>query len=285
MKRTAILRTIFFLTILCNPARPASAAKVAVVLSDEQPSTREALRGVRLVLPNARALALTATGSDLEGVGVVVALGAQAASQNYPGGPKLVAAMVMDPSLALPEGSVLVSSLPDAFSLLATIRGLSNGLEALAVLAPQGQYLPYVRYLEAAGKVTGVKIVLETADSPPDLVSALRGLKGKVQAVWLAPTPMLLDQKNFKFVADFCRNTGVGLFAPVPELAGAGALAGVAPSPVDLGRAAGAAAKDLAAGKSVNKSVNVDQSKVMISVKLAAAMGLKVSARDGLLVP
>ncbi|HXC64569.1 MAG TPA: ABC transporter substrate binding protein, partial [bacterium] len=176
-------------------------------------------------------------------------------------------------------------SLPDAFSLLATIRGLSNGLEALAVLAPQGQYLPYVRYLEAAGKVTGVKIVLETADSPPDLVSALRGLKGKVQAVWLAPTPMLLDQKNFKFVADFCRNTGVGLFAPVPELAGAGALAGVAPSPVDLGRAAGAAAKDLAAGKSVNKSVNVDQSKVMISVKLAAAMGLKVSARDGLLVP
>ncbi|HXB98603.1 MAG TPA: hypothetical protein VNZ54_11165, partial [bacterium] len=127
-------------------------------MSDEQPSTREALRGVRLVLPNARALALTATGSDLEGVGVVVALGAQAASQNYPGGPKLVAAMVMDPSLALPEGSVLVTSLPDAFSLLATIRGLSNGLEALAVLAPQGQYLPYVRYLEAAGKVTGVKI-------------------------------------------------------------------------------------------------------------------------------
>jgi hypothetical protein len=284
MKRAAMIRTILLGLWLAN-SQPAAAAAVAIVMSDQSPSAREALKGAHQVLPNAPVLALTATASEFNGVGVVVALGAQAAGQAYPGGPKLVAALVMDPTLALPRGSVLISPLPDAFSLLATIRGLSANLQVLAVLAPSGQYQAYVHYLEAAGKVTGVKILLKTADSPSDLVSALRELKGKAQALWLAPAPMLLEQKNFTFVADYCGNTGIGLFAPVPELAGAGALAGVAPSALDLGRAAAASAKDLAEGKSVSKSVNVDQSTVMINRRLAAAMGLKVTSRDGILLP
>jgi hypothetical protein len=284
MKRAAVLWTLFFGIISVSP-RPVLASKVVVVLSDEQPATREALRGVRAVLPNAQTLALTATSGDLDGVGVVVALGAQAAGQAYPGAPKMVAALVMDPALALPSGAVQVSSLPDAFSLLATIRGLSADLRVLAVLAPSGLYDAYVHYLEAAGKVTGVKILLEKADSQSDLVADLRQIKGKAQALWLAPAPLLLEQKNFQFVAEFCRNTRIGLFAPVPELAGAGALAGVAPGALDLGRAAGSAAKDLAAGKAVNKLLSVDQCTVMISAKLAAALGLKVGPRDGQLLP
>lgn len=286
MKPAAIVRTIFCWLLLWSvTVRPACAATIAVVLSDAQPSTLDALRGVRQIVPSARALALTATASDLKDCGVVVALGPRAAGQAYPGGPKLVAALVMDPSLVLPGDSVLVSSLPDAFSLLSTVRGLTADLQVLAVLAPSGLYQSYVHYLEAAGKVTGVRIMPRSADSQSDLVAALRGMKGKAQALWLAPAPLLLDQRNFQFVAEFCRGTGIGLFAPVPELAEAGALAGIAPSALDLGRAAGSAAKDLAAGKSVNRTLSVDQSKVMISARVAAALGLKVSSRDGELLP
>ena len=286
MKHVSVLRSMPVLICLAAVmARHASASAVAVVLSDDQPATQEALRGVLEVLPNARALALAEAGAGLAGAGVVVTLGQRASGQRYDGAARMVAALVMDPGLELPAGSAQVSPLPDAFSLMATVRGLAPELQVLGVLTGSGQYQPYVHYLEAAGKVTGVRILAKSVDSAPDLVSALRGMQGKAQALWLAPTPLLLGQKNFQFVSDYCRSTKLPLIAPVPELAGAGALAGVAPSAHDQGRAAGLAAKDLAAGKPVERSINVEQNKVIISAKVAASLGLKVGPRDGEIVP
>jgi hypothetical protein len=283
MKRVSIAR-IFLMLVLAWAAGPLAGARVAVVLSDGLPPTQEAWRAVHDVLPNAEAMALTETSGRLGGVGVVVALGSPAISQPYPPSAKLVAALFMDPDLPMPGGTVQVSSLPDAFLFLGKIRDLVPALTTLAVFSAPGLYQPYIHYLEAAGKVTGTKILVRNVESQSDLVGALRGLQGKAEALWLAPLPLLLDQKNFQFVSDYCRSTKLGLIAPVPELAGAGALAGMAPSVHDLGRAAGLAAKDLAAGKQGARSVNADGIKVTINATVAAALGLKVGPADGQII-
>jgi|GEM_PF-2270086 hypothetical protein len=284
MKRLFTTR-IFWILFIAVFAEPLAGAKVAVVLSDDRPATREAWRAVQEVLPNAEALALTGTSGHMGGVAVVVALGSPAIVQPYPSSAKMVAALFMDPDLPMPEGAVQVSSLPDAFLFLGKIHDLVPTLATLAVFTGSGVYQPYIHYLEAAGRVTGTKILVRNVESPSDLVGALRGLQGKAEALWLAPLPLLLDQKNFQFASDYCRNTKLALIAPVPELAGAGALAGMAPSVHDLGRAAGLVAKDLAAGKSGARSVNADGIKVTINATVAAALGLKVGPADGQIVP
>ena len=284
MKRISIAR-IFWILSLAALARPLACAKVAVVLSDDRPSTYEAWRAVHEVLPSAEAMALTETSGRLAGVGVIVALGSPAIVQPYPSSSKMVAALSMDPSLPMPEGAVQVSSLPDAFLFLGKVHDLVPALTTLAVFTGPGLYQPYIHYLEAAAKVTGTRILVKNVESPSGLVGALRGLQGKAEALWLAPLPLLLDQKNFQFVSDYCRSTKLALIAPVPELAGAGALAGMAPSVQDLGRAAGMAAKDLAAGKAGARSVNADGIKVTINATVAAALGLKVGPADGQIIP
>jgi ABC-type uncharacterized transport system substrate-binding protein len=284
MKRAFTPRIILPLLVFVL-ARPLVCAKVAVVLSDDQPATREAWQAVHQIVPEAQSMALTATSGRLDGIAVIVALGPSAITQAFPASAKLVAALSVDPGLAVPNGTVQVSSLPDAFLFIGKVHDLVPKLQTLAVFTGSGLFQAYIHYLEAAGKVTGVKILVRDVDSPSDVVGALRALPGKAEALWLAPSAVLLGQKNFQFISNYCRNTSVALIAPVPELAGAGALAGVAPSAQDLGRAAGQAAKDLAAGKSVGHTVNADGIRTIINGGVATALGLKVSATDGEIIP
>jgi hypothetical protein len=284
-RRPTAVRLLLLLPLLALAPLPAlTASRIAVVLSDGQDPGREALRGVREVLPDAEPLGLQDALGALEGVGVVVALGPQAAGLAYPPAVSVVAALVGDAG-PRPASGVRVSPLPDAFFLMSKIHDLVPGVSTLAIFTGAGHYQPYVRYLGAAGRVTGTKILLRTADAPADVVTALRSLPGQAQALWLAPEPQLLGQESFRLIAQYCLANKVALIAPVPELAGAGALAGVAPAPHDLGRAAGLAALALAAGKATGSSVDAELSRVLINPATAAALGLKADARDGELLP
>lgn len=268
------------LLLLLAAAVQAAQARIVLVV-DGQAAGQEAAEGARTVAPGAEILALGEGKPALEGAPVVVAFGETAAQADYAGASGLVVALVNDPELKLGRSAVRVSSLPDAFQLMSTAHDLTPKLDALAVLCGRGHYQAFLKYLRAAGTVTGTKILLHEVSDAAGLVAALKDLPGKADAVWFAPEALLLKQENFKLAADFCRINRVALIAPAPVLARTGALAGVAPSFRDIGAAAGKAALSLAAGKDPGTTVMTGHCAVLINRGVAQSLGVKISPKMG----
>lgn len=274
--------SLFALIVCVWPA--VARAGVVVVQSDQMDASQAALKGVRAVVPGARAVPWS---QEMAGVGprdVVVAVGEKALRTEYPAGASLVALLINDPELKLARPFVRVSPLPDAFFLMAKIRDLVPGLSSVAVFTMGDHFKAYVKYLGAAGFVTNTTVLSKSVNQEDELLSALKALPGRAQALWLSPDSILLDLNNFKLISVFCRANKIALIAPVALLARAGALAGVAPSALDQGQAAGKAAAGLAAGTFKANSIVSDQCEVLINPATARALGLKADPRDGTLL-
>ena len=275
--------TLFFAAALCAAACSLP-SRVVVVQDDEQDSFKEALSGVKDLIPDVRSVLVK---DGIAGIGagdVVVALGDQSAQADYPASTRVVAALLADPEQKIARAGSRVSSLPDAFCLMSKIHDLVPNLGTLAVFNTQDHFKSYIKYLGAAGFVTTTKVVSYPVNSPTDLITALRALPGQAQALWLTPETALLDLERFRLISSYCLANKIALIAPVTVLANSGALAGVSPRFRDLGRAAAQTATDLANGKTAGPTVSTEKCEAFINVDTAKALGFKVDSRDGTLV-
>jgi ABC-type uncharacterized transport system substrate-binding protein len=280
-------RLALFALVLSLPlsAIPAYSSEVVLVRDPAQDTQSEAVEGVKDILPQVAVHTLQEGAGPLSSGDVVLALGDQAAQAQDSTSASLICALLTDPDLKISRSCVRVSPLPDAFFLMSKIRDLVPNLKTLAAFNSHGHYKAYIKYLNGAGFVMSISVVGQGVDSANDLLGALRSLPGKAQALWLTPEPELLKTENFKLIAAFCSANRIALIAPVAVLAKTGALAGIAPDMRELGRAAGQAAKDLAAGKSVGATVTSQKCEVLVSAGTAAALNIKLDAGSGTLVP
>jgi hypothetical protein len=260
-------------------------AKVVIVLGEDQDSSSETMTGIKDVVPAASTIHLKDGLSGIAASDVVVALGDEAAHADYPAGVPLVVALVLDPDQKIGRPCVRVSPLPDGFVLMGKIHDLVPALSTLAVFNVKDHDRDYIKYLGAAGAISTIKVSTRSIGSLPDLVSGLRAIHGRAEALWLTPESSLLRQDSFKVISDFCLANKIALIAPVAILAKVGALAGVAPSFRDQGREAGKAALILQAGKPGPQEVSSSKCETMISAGTAQALGLKPSASDGEIIP
>jgi hypothetical protein len=260
-------------------------SQVVVVLSEDQDSNTEAMAGIRDVVPAASTVHLKDGLNGITAGDVVVALGDEAAHADYPAGVPLVVALVLDPDQKISRPCVRVSPLPDGFVLMGKIHDLVPTLSTLAVFNVKDHDRDYIKYLGAAGAISTVKVSARSIGSLPDLVSGLRAIHGRAEALWLTPESSLLRQDSFKVISDFCMANKIALIAPVAILAKVGALAGVAPSFRDQGREAGKAALALQSGKPGPLTVSSSKCETLINGGVATALGLKPSASDGEIIP
>ena len=253
-------------------------ASIMVILSSDSPIYQEALDGIKQSAPTARSVVMDAHHADIGGAQVVVSVGDAAAMLELPSGVKRVAAMVAD-FHTKPEGRpVNVEMLPDVFSLISLIGDLCPKLETLAVFSVGDHYQSYLEYLSTNAKIANDKVKIWRLESNADLVEALKSLPGKAQALWVVPDALFVSPVNFKLISDFCLASKIALIAPSPLLAPAGALAGLAPSPMEIGRAAGSAAQKLDEGKNPGLNVHPDKSESKVNLQVAQALGLRVPA-------
>lgn len=270
------------LLLLCLAFPIRTFARVVVVPSDSQSAGMQAaVRALQGVVPSASSVALKDLTPASLGTAVAVALGDSAARADYPSSARLVVALVYDPALRPGRDHVRVSMLPDAFFLLGKIRDIIPRLDRLGALVSPGAYKDYLKYLTAAGKITGSKLQAREVSDAAGLVEAMRGFAGNVDALWVAPDPAFIAPDRFKLISEFCLANKIALFAPVSVLARAGALAAIAPSDAEAGKAAGEAARDLEAGKAVDKLIQLDRCEVLINGAVAKALGYTVPARAG----
>jgi hypothetical protein len=246
------------------------AAEVVAVLSGNSGPYKEALEGLKAVVGDVSAVTLPEE-PDLNGAKVVVTFGSEAALRSYHGLP-MVAALLPDPKVKLKHGGGLtrVGLAPAPGVLLAKVRALQSDANTLAALDPSGSYSEYLALLKTAG----MNVIVKKVDSEADLATKLPALKGAAQALWVPPDPMFMNPKTFGLIAQFCRNIGVGMYAPVAGLAKAGALAGLAPSFKAQGRAAGVAAQSYVAGAAPGEWVYSDKTDFIANKAVAHALGI-----------
>lgn len=252
------------------------AAGVVAVLSGDSAPYKEALEGLKSVVPDLGSAVLPAL-PDLKGAQVVVTFGGEAALKGYPSSVALVAALLPDPKLKISAaGSLTKVGIPPAPAvLIAKIKSLQSG--TLAVLDP-GSYSDYVGLLKAAAGAVGLNLDVKKVNDVADLAAHLPGLKGSVKSLWVPPDPLFMNPKTFGLLSGFCKSSGIALIAPVPGLARAGALAGIAPSFKQQGRAAGLAAKAYLDGGSPGAWVYSDKADFIVNKTVAGVLGLGAAA-------
>ena len=187
--------------------------------------------------------------------------------------------MLPDPKLKPKHGgSVTRVGLPPAPEVLAAkVKALQPGASTLAVLDP-GSYGDYLAALRGAASSQGLALQVKKVESMADLATKLPALKGAVQALWVPPDPLFMNPKTFGLLVAFCKGAGIGLYVPVAGLAKAGALAGVAPSFKQQGRAAGTAAQAYLGGGNAGDWVYSDKTEFIANKTSAAGLGIGAGA-------
>lgn len=274
-----LIRTLALWGALFFAASTARGTEVVAVLSGSTGPYTEALAGLESVVGPVDSAILPKL-PHLVGAKVIVTFGSEAALKDYPGSAPLVAALLPDPQVAPRHaaGVTRVGLPPAAPKLVGKIRQLQSGASVLAVIDPAGAYGDYLVALKSAAAGAGLELTLKRVDSLSDLASKLPALKGSAQALWVPPDPLFMNPKTFMLIANFCRSSGIGMYAPLASLARLGALAGLAPSFDQQGRAAGAAVQSWLGGVNPGAWVYSDNVEFIVNKDVAAGLGISASA-------
>jgi ABC-type uncharacterized transport system substrate-binding protein len=209
------------------------------------------------------------------GVKVVVTFGSEAALKDYPSDATLVAALLPDPSLDVKHSNATkVGLFPTAAVLAAKVKAVDSKVATLAVLNANGTYGDYIDQLGKAAGAAGFKVKAQKVESLDDVTSAVGGFKGGAEALWIPPDPLLMNPKTFAAIKDGCASAGIALIAPVSGLARAGALAGIAPSFKQVGKAAGLAAKSAASGSPAGDWYYPGEVETCVNKTVAGTLGV-----------
>jgi putative tryptophan/tyrosine transport system substrate-binding protein len=259
-------------------AASAQAGGIVAVLSSDTAPYKEALEGLKAAAGPVDSAVLPAL-PDVSGASVIVTFGGEAALKKYPAAAALVAALLPDPKLKPQHDGALtrVALLPDPAVLLGKIKALNPGVSSLAVFDVGGAYSDYLNNMKAAGAGIGIAVNIKRIDSIADLAGKLPGLKGTVQALWLPPDPLVMNQATFSLLSTFCSAAKIALVAPVAALARAGAFAGISPSFSDVGKAAGKAALAYTGGANPGELVYPSHVQTVLNTNVAALIGVNAA--------
>lgn len=240
MTRTPLLLAALLLGAAAS-ARAGPPPGVAAVLSSDAPHFHEGLEGLEEVLGGTvSVVVLGAAGFDLpRGTKVAVLFGAKAGAAPLPEGTHSVLLMAPGFETRGREPSTRVSTLPAPDRLLEGLLELQPALKRLGALYSSRPSGEYVRALARTGASRGVEVLPLRLDSAEDLPPALRSLRGRADAFWVAPDPGLFDRSSFAVLKDFAWSSRLTFFAPLAGLVEKGASAAVAVSFKEMGRRAG----------------------------------------------
>lgn len=213
------------------------------------------------------------------GVKVVAAFGGKAALASYPDRVTLVYGIA--PGILVGRDThdgptIKVSMVPEASVMLSRMLRIQPGLKRLAVLWASDAMAPMVEALEKAGAPLSVKIVSQRVDGADDLPGRLRGLKGRMDAFWVAPDPLMITAQNFEVLRQYADDNDIPFYAPTDALVAHGAAAAVWVGYPEIGRAAAAAAQSALAGEVPRYAIHLADCKTSINLTAAKADGLTV---------
>ena len=113
---------------------------------------------------------------------------------------------------------------------------LVPGLRTIGVVYDANNSGELIREANAVAKKLGVELVAVSVQSQKEVPEALRGMLGKVDAVWMVPDETVVTTDSFKYFLLTTLENGVPFFAASDIFVEAGALAALTPDYTDVGR-------------------------------------------------
>jgi hypothetical protein len=274
-----------FLAAACLLRSPASAQEVVAILSSDSAAYREALSGFEEGYGRPVPTFSLAKG-DVRlppSTKIIVAFGGKAALHPYPQETTLV--YCLTPAFWLgpdkhagPRVRIYVAPRPEV--LLPKLKEIQPTLKRLAVfgITRSPGITAYFDDFKRAAQTQGIEARIEYLDRSEDLPERLRSLTGKIDAMWMSPDPLLITPATFEVVKEFGRSNDIPFYAPMESLVDKGAVASIAASFRENGRAAGKVAAQAVSGQ-LRSSLNVFPEKYEMTINLsgAAQSGLTIS--------
>ena len=279
----ALLLSLVAFSILLASGPEALGAQIAVILSSNSPAYEDALLGFQESYGKPVDVFNLSKGKPAIAASthIIVAFGGKAASYSYPPNTTLIYSLA--PSLFVDEDQhpgprIRIYMAPKPDILMERLKTIQPTLKRLAVFwistnLTGNNYIETLRNAAAAKGVTLREEHLTRVDEAP---ARLRALIGQADAMWLAPDPTLVTPTTFSAAKEFSRSNKIPLYAPINSLVDMGAVASVAASFKELGRAAGQAAARISADGAVTQNIYPDTFETHINLTAAAASGLIV---------
>lgn len=256
----------------------ARAQEVVAVIGAEQRPYRETYEGFQAAF--GKAVPVLPLGEDIPAeTKVVLAIGGKAALQRYPGRVALIYAIAPGVQIGRKthDGtSIKVKMEPEPDALLSALTAIQPKLKRLAVLWVSASQGTSAERLVKEGGTRGVAVSSEKLDDGDALPGKLRDLKGRVDAIWLQPDPLLINARNFDTIKHFSYDNGVPFYVPTEGLVEQGATAGVSVSFAEMGRTMAAAAKAVLAGAAPSGEMHSGKTRVAVNRSAAAEAELVV---------
>lgn len=270
-----------FLLVLANASPVFARNDTVAVLSSELAPYTEALAGFqeelgKPVVP----IRLSEGPPSIQGQPrVIVAFGGKAVRQKYPDSSILIYCMAPGTQVGLNDHngiSVEVSMMPEPELLLSKLKEIQPGLKRLAMLWSSPAFEAYAHEASQVGPRMGLKIEADRIDKPDELPGRLRELKDKVDALWLPPDPLLVNNGDIVIMTQFAWSNHVPLYSAVSGLTDKGAVASLSSTYREFGRAAGRAARKALAGDSLPNVFYPSQITLTINRPSGAKAGLEI---------
>lgn len=255
---------------------------VAAVLSSRSGPYSEAYQGFQEALGRpVDLISLPESGNPKipSSVKVVVAFGAKASSRRYPS--NIVLIHCMSPGISerprsptIPPLYIHMQPAPAKFAL--KLKELQPGLRRIAIFWQAESVTEWISEVAGALAPTGTEVVFNRLDSAYDIPDQLRALKGKVDALWLPPDPLLLNRRTFTAIKEFAWANNIPFYAPTSVLVEIGATAAIAGSYREIGKTAANAVRQTLSGLPVLDTYP-EKVEVTVSRSAAAQTGLKLT--------
>ena len=141
--------------------------------------------------------------------------------------------------------------MPDPVQALAAYKALQPGLRRLTVFWTSYPGEDYMAALEAAGRRAGVAVTPTRLKGPDMFPDRLRRSLGRMDAFWVMPDPVLINQSSIMVLTSFSCANAVPFYAPTAALVIDGASASYSPGFYEAGAAAARLVNALRSGAAV----------------------------------
>jgi putative ABC transport system substrate-binding protein len=133
---------------------------------------------------------------------------------------------------------------------------------------------------QAAAQKLGLELLVAPVMSEKDVPAAIRGLLGKIDALWMLPDDTVITPESFKFLLLTAFENNIPFLAISDIFVEVGALAALSPDYTDVGRQACQLARDIESGQ-----LNLGRIDVVPPEKINLAINLKAADKIGLTLP
>jgi len=126
---------------------------------------------------------------------------------------------------------------PEKF--LEAITGLFPSAKRIGVVYDPKNSDPFMHEAERQAKSRGVQLVMVQVHRPAEVPSAIDGLRGLIDLLWMVPDATAVNAEAFKHMLGFSFRTSIPVFAFAKKYVEMGAAAGLHAASYDIGRQAG----------------------------------------------